>query len=100
MAPSALEGSHFLGSRGWSGGLTEKKKAKSALCTVEKPRAGRGAPQMECGCQLPWGPGDTGPACPPVLSCPRSPVMLEPVSIAQELPCARSHARCWLNPLI
>lgn len=27
-------------------------------------------------------------------------VMLEPVSMAREPPYARSHAGCWLNPLI
>lgn len=54
---------------------------------------------MECTVQLPWGPGGK-PACPPVLPCPPSPVMLEPVSMAQEPPCARSHAGRWLNPLI
>lgn len=85
-------------SLGW--GLTSRKKARSALCIIQKPRADPRAPRWSVGCQLSWGPRDIRPACPPVFSCPLSPVMLEPVGIAWELPYARSHARCWLNPLI
>lgn len=44
---------------------------------------------MECGA-----PAALGSTCPLVLSCPLSPVMLEPISMTYALPCARSHARC------
>ena len=73
----------------------------SALCTIPNPRAGPGAPQMECGAPASLG-SQRHCACPPSISShlPFDPVMLEPAGITLVLPYAWSHARCWLNPLI